>query len=177
MNRSKLAWLSIAAVAIVIGVAYGQPPDPVPYPATGSGYPGGGEVPQEITKVHDKVMAALQKHSEAETDEQRAAAQTELHQAVSEQFEMLTKPREAQIEELIARLDKLTRQLEKRREAKEEIVRLRVQVLIDEAEGLGFYPESGPNWPGMTAPGPGGLPFGPSGGSGTTAPPPPRTAR
>jgi hypothetical protein len=96
-----------------------------------------------LQQVQEKVKAALQKHSQAETDEQRAAAQAEMQQAVAEQFELLMKPREAQIDELKARLEKLTQQLQKRREAKDEIVKLRVQVLISEADGLGFYPEGG----------------------------------
>lgn len=96
-----------------------------------------------LQQVQEKVQAALQKHSQAETDEQRTAAQAEMQQAVAEQFELLMKPREAQIEELKARLEKLTQQLQKRREAKDEIVKLRVQVLISEADGLGFYPEGG----------------------------------
>ena len=51
--------------------------------------------------------------------------------------------------DLKARLDKLTDQLQKRRDAKEQIVKLRVQVLVNEAQGLGFYPEGTSAWPAM----------------------------
>ena len=97
----------------------------------------------------EKAAAALKTYSDAETDEQRTAAEKDLQDAVSEQFEVLMKSREAQIEELKARLGKLTEQLQKRRDAKDQIVTLRVQVLVNEAQGLGFYPEGASAWPAM----------------------------
>lgn len=87
--------------------------------------------------------AAVQKYQTAETDEARAAAEKELREAVTEQFELLVKEREEQIADLQARLAKLTEQLQKRRDAKDQIVDLRVQVLINEAKGLGFHPDAG----------------------------------
>ena len=103
----------------------------------------------ELHKSQEKAAAALQSYSDAESDEQRTAAENELQAAVSEQFEVLMKSREAQIAELKARLDKLTEQLQKRRNAKDQIVALRVQVLLNEAQGLGFYPEGTAEWPAM----------------------------
>jgi uncharacterized membrane protein YqiK len=126
----------------------------------------------ELHKSQEQAAAALKAYGDAETDEQKAAAEKELQDAVSEQFEVLMKSREAQIAELKSRLDKLTEQLQKRRDAKEQIVKLRVQVLVNEAQGLGFYPEGTAAWPAMgygvgAFPTPVGVPAYPA-----TAPPP-----
>jgi hypothetical protein len=163
MTCYRFAWICLAAAALSTAAALhsaAQVPAPpaagntptVQVPVRVDGRTTFVEVPMGRDELHasqEKAASALKSYSDAETDEQRTAAENDLQAAVSEQFEVLMKSREAQIADLKARLDKLTDQLQKRRDAKEQIVKLRVQVLVNEAEGLGFYPEEMSAWPAM----------------------------
>ncbi len=97
----------------------------------------------ESQQLEQRVSAAFQKYQSAEAGADRDAAEGELRAALDEQFELLMTQREAQLADLRARLDKLAEQIQKRREAKQQIVDLRAKVLLNEAQGLGFYPEAG----------------------------------
>ncbi len=68
----------------------------------------------------------------------REKAEDALRDAAGELFDMRTKTRRKQIEELEKRLAKLRAQLDKREEKKSEIIRLHVQTIVNEADGLGF---------------------------------------
>ncbi len=70
--------------------------------------------------------------------DKRVQAQQELQAALEELFEIRTASREAQIAALQRRLETLRQQLNERTAKKTEIVRLRVQTLVNEANGLGF---------------------------------------
>ncbi len=70
--------------------------------------------------------------------DKRAQAQQELQTALEALFEIRTKSRESQIAALQKRLETLRQQLNERTAKKVEIVRLRVQTLVNEANGLGF---------------------------------------
>jgi hypothetical protein len=174
MTRYRFAWICLAAAAITTAAVLNSVAQPPVQPAAGAAprvivaepnsagftsyrplYAAAAVDAGELHKSQEKAAAALKTYSAAETDEQRTAAEKDLQNAVSEQFEVLMKSREDQIAELKSRLDKLTEQLQKRRDAKEQIVKLRVQVLVNEAQGLGFYPEGTPAWPAMGY-GPGG---------------------
>ncbi len=96
----------------------------------------------EQTSEH-RTRVALEKHHSAESDAGRNLAEQELRAALDEQFEQWMRQREEQLADLRSRLDKLTEQTRKRRDAKQQIIDLRVQVLLNEAQGLGFYPEAG----------------------------------
>ena len=97
-----------------------------------------------------QVADAALAYTVADTDEERDKAESRLNEAVSGQFDLIVRSREAQIAGLQKRLETLETQLEQRKAAKEEIVDLRIKVLINEAKGLGFYPG------GSTAPSKGG---------------------
>ena len=72
------------------------------------------------------------------TPDKRAQAEQELQAALEELFEIRTASREAQIAALQRRLEILRQQLKERTAKKAGIVRLRVQTLVNEANGLGF---------------------------------------
>jgi hypothetical protein len=97
--------------------------------------------PDEVHAIQSNTHSALEKYKGAESDEDRAAAEEDLRKAVAEHFDALLKQREDQLADLQKRLETLTQELQKRRDAKQEIVDLRVEVLLNEAKGLGFYPE------------------------------------
>ena len=92
--------------------------------------------------IANKTSDAIDKYKEAKSDEDRVAAEKELRAALVERFELLMKQREADLADLKARLERLTAQLQKRRDAKDDIVELRLKVVMNEANGLGFFPDS-----------------------------------
>ena len=109
--------------------------------------------------------------SEDASASQKDEARKQIEGILSEQFDRDLEHREKQIEDLQRQIEKLKEQLEKRREAKERLVELRIELLINEAEGLGFPNawNSGPVFgrgpmmpgamgPGMSAPAIQGLP-------------------
>jgi type I site-specific restriction-modification system R (restriction) subunit len=82
-----------------------------------------------------KIVQQLQKTDDAIAKEELAK---KLDAAIADQFDEDLKAREAALVALEQRLDKLRSQLARRRKAKAEITQLHAQVLINEAEGLGF---------------------------------------
>ena len=95
-------------------------------------------VSREETKIRQKTGAVLQQYREAGDEEKRTAARDALNKLLDEHFEMRVQQREKQLDELKTRIAKLTAQLEQRRKAKGQIIDLRLKVLINEADGLGF---------------------------------------
>ncbi len=86
-----------------------------------------------------KIRKAVQSYQTAKTDGDKETAKDAVSTALSDYFEADMKTREQDIKEIEERVKKLREQLEKRRAAKAKIVDLQLQVVINEAEGLGFY--------------------------------------
>ena len=88
------------------------------------------------------------------TQEEQAVAQDKLAAILSEQFDQDLKAREQRIVQLEEQLKALREQISKRREAKSRLVKLRIELMVNEAEGLGFPKawnqsmDSGANFPG-----------------------------
>ncbi len=70
--------------------------------------------------------------------EQREEIAASLKQELSQLFDTRTAEREAQIKQLEERIQSLREQLNKRVEVKDEIIQLRLQTLVNEANGLTF---------------------------------------
>lgn len=94
---------------------------------------------------HQKKSAeATQRMSQAtamlksESQEERVQAKKDLSAALTELFEIMTESREQQISDLEKRLKKMREQLEERNDRKKEIVDLRLQTMVNEANGLTF---------------------------------------
>lgn len=88
------------------------------------------------------VQAAMEAYRRAESEEDRSEAKGKLHETLAEEYDMLLKGHEEHLEQLATRLETLREQLEKRRAARDEMVDLRLQSMISEADGLGWPTQS-----------------------------------
>lgn len=91
----------------------------------------------EERSANQKITAAT-RMLKAEDAATRSRGKDQLQDAVGELFDIRTKSRRTQIESLEKRLADLRSQLEKREGKKSDIVRLHVQTLVNQANGLGF---------------------------------------
>lgn len=85
-----------------------------------------------------KISSAIQLLRKAKTDAEKAKAKSALSKSLEERFDADLKSREKEIADIEARVQKLRGILNKRREARDEIIKLQIQVLMNEAAGLGF---------------------------------------
>jgi hypothetical protein len=98
-----------------------------------------------MIKFHgaDKTREAIRqttevlRNSDNEADKEKAL--TELRKLLNTYFEEDMKRRQEELDEMEKRLAKLREQLDKRRTKMDEIVDLQIKVLVNEADGLGFF--------------------------------------
>ena len=88
-----------------------------------------------------KAYAAYQ--AAKDDGEARSKAVEDLKTGLGKQYDSFIEGQAKQIAELEDRLAKLKEQLDKRRAAKERMVELKLQMVLSQAEGLGF-PDAGP---------------------------------
>jgi hypothetical protein len=118
----------------------------------GGGYGGGGrgygrmeKGPKIVAKLHlagdevSEIREAAKALSEAEDDDARDEAQEKLSELLDEYFERDMNRREEELAAVEKRVRQLRELLERRREKKEEIINLQIDVLRNEADGLGFF--------------------------------------
>ncbi|MDB4614071.1 DUF3450 domain-containing protein [bacterium] len=93
----------------------------------------------------DQVVKELKQAHAAATDEEKKAAgktfetaEQRLSTVIGEQFDELMVSREAEVKQLQDRIKRLEQEIAKSRNAKDDIVALRVKTLMNEASGLGF---------------------------------------
>ncbi len=79
---------------------------------------------------------ATRKLKEAESSEDREQAMDEIRLQLEKQYDEFLAANEKQVEELQERLDKLREQLVRRREAKEKMVDLELERVVNESDGL-----------------------------------------
>ena len=80
----------------------------------------------------------MDKLRETSDEEERRTVTDELKTALETLFDARTKEREEQISELEKRIARLREQLDERAARRDEIVRLKLQMLINESRGLSF---------------------------------------
>ena len=85
------------------------------------------------------IRAAAVEYREAEGDDAKAAAQTKLAGLLNKYFDEDMVRREAEVTKIEQRLAKLRELLDRRRTKKQEILELQTKVVLNEADGLGFY--------------------------------------
>lgn len=121
------------------GQAANVPQARIGYPlsSTTSGFYSGlrGRVSKEEHTLNQKIAAATNDLRSADADKQ-AQAEASLQDALEELFDVRTGTRETQIKDLEERLQRLRDQLEARKAKKREIVKLRLQTIVNEANGL-----------------------------------------
>ena len=103
------------------------------------------------------IQSALERYREAGDDTpDRAAIRAEVEQYLNEEYDRHLAVHVEQLEELESRLNKLRQQLERRQAAKAKLVELKLELMLSQADGLG--------WPEATNP-PGWQEFGPQASS------------
>jgi hypothetical protein len=108
-------------------------------PASAPRLPGGTLVAIDRAPDFRQAAAALR---DAKDDAAKAAAQTQLTELLNNYFEEDMRRREEELAKIETRLKSLREQAARRREKKSEIVELQIKVLLNEAEGLGFFSEA-----------------------------------
>lgn len=117
--------------------------------------------PRELPVTAMREMQAyLQAYQAApEGSEQRAKMRAEIERGLSEQYDRHLSQHVQQVEELEARVAKLRQQLDRRQAAKARLVELRLELMLSQADGLGWpegpgdlnlnpsYPQSRPLMP------------------------------
>lgn len=86
----------------------------------------------------DRLHKAIEKLHSAKSDDDKDSARTELKDALAEQFDEYLEQQSKELDRMEEKLSKLRKQWEKRRDAKGELVTLRLQMLENEANGLGW---------------------------------------
>ena len=97
--------------------------------------------PEEV-EADKSLRNAMETLKSGKDEESRNRAKEIIHAALAKQFDHDFARREQELVDLEQRVTMLRRQLEKRKAAKDSIVELRLQTLVNESEGLGF-PEAG----------------------------------
>lgn len=175
MTRKSLTGMTAAvlfASAAAWSVSYGQPPVQPPFPTTAA--PAGVSadvltvpVPPAFNfqpRAHvyispgdadreRKVEAAIRELVKETDTTKRADLSKSAKELLSAQFDERQKVRENQLKELEERVKKLRDQLDKRQQAKDQIIQSRYDDLLRNAEGLGWGDSAavGPN--GLVHPG------------------------
>jgi hypothetical protein len=99
-----------------------------------------------------QAVQAQQALAAASSPEERERVQAKLREVLNQQFDADMQQREKELEGIRQRVAEMTRLLEKRSAAKEQIIELRLQVLAQDADGLGWASAAG-RWPGNAGPG------------------------
>jgi hypothetical protein len=107
---------------------------------------GGGDV---LNSTRAQIAAKAKELRAAKTDEAKDEAKKATQTLLDSYFEADMKKREREIADIEARVKRLRAQLQKRRAAKDEIVQLQLKVIVNEAEGLGFFSAPPSNSAGM----------------------------
>lgn len=97
----------------------------------------GEETQAQEVGLLKKIKAVTSKIA-AKDESVRDAGMKELQVVLDKLFDVRTSAREAKIAELETRLSKLRDQLEERKDRKSDIVDLRLQTILNEADGLSF---------------------------------------
>ncbi len=146
MSKRRFVWARFWTVGLVTSLCVGQNPS-VRLAAADSEDLGGGYL-QEMVPSGRKISfreanrnnlrRLTEELREAGDEKKKAEITKQLESVVGDIFDMDMKGREAELSKLEARLKKLHEQLDRRRQARGEIIQLEVKVLVNEAAGLGF---------------------------------------
>jgi hypothetical protein len=99
--------------------------------------------PEAMNRIREAAKALV----EAEDEDAREDAERGMNELLDEYFEKDMERREEELANVERRVKELRELLERRREKKDDIIRLQVEVLRNEADGLGFFSAEGPGGP------------------------------
>ena len=92
------------------------------------------------------IRKAAEAVRDAEGDDAKEKAEAHLRRLLSKRFEADMEQRQAALEEMVQRLEKLKEQFSERKEKMDDIVDLQIKVLVNEADGLGFMSNAPSTW-------------------------------
>jgi hypothetical protein len=95
--------------------------------------------PEAVDRIREAAKALV----DAEDDDAREDAERGLNELLDGYFEEDMERREEELANVERRVKELRELLERRREKKDDIIRLQVEVLRNEADGLGFFSAEG----------------------------------
>ena len=98
-------------------------------------------IPQDELEASRKLQAAVQSLKTGNDEAARKVSADVIQQQLTTQFESDLKQREKELAEVEQRVKTLREQLDKRKGSQAEIINLRLQTLVNEANGLGFPDE------------------------------------
>ncbi len=104
-------------------------------------------IPAEEIEAAKKLQEAIRLLNNSKEEAEREKAALTIQTQLTWQFDRDLKQREKELAEVEKRVKTLREQLNKRRNAQGDIIKLRLQTLVNEANGLGFpngYPTSVP---------------------------------
>jgi hypothetical protein len=88
---------------------------------------------------------AMEAYKSAESESDKALAKKELHGLLVEQYDNSLTRYEEHLNELEKKIATMREQLSRRRDARDEMVELKLQMVVSEAEGLGWPDDGTPN--------------------------------
>lgn len=92
------------------------------------------------------MAAAIAALKSAKTDEQKAAAKEKVKIELEKQYDAFLAKDQTRVDQLFDRLKKLEEQLEKRKAAKDRLVELKLEMMVSQAEGLGWPTDNNQNF-------------------------------
>jgi len=92
----------------------------------------------EMKKMIQQIPTLL---ATAKTEDEKQVMKSDLRKNLLDYFEKELDERESKLKPLEDRVKKLRGQIDKRRAAKEEVVDLQLQLIMNQAEGLGYFSE------------------------------------
>jgi hypothetical protein len=146
MSKCPFVWAGLLTVGLVTSLCVGQNSF-VRLAAADSEDPGGGYLEEMVPSGRkisfreanrSNIRRLTEELREAGGEKKKAEITKQLESVIGDVFDMDMKGREAELSKLEARLKKLREQLDRRRQARSEIIQLEVKVLVNEAAGLGF---------------------------------------
>ncbi|MEZ6094113.1 MAG: hypothetical protein R3C03_24305 [Pirellulaceae bacterium] len=91
--------------------------------------------------IQDELRQALGEYSKAESEDQKREIRDRVREALEERYDEFLDQQNTQIDDLEKRIKELREQLSRRRDAKERMVDLKLEMVLSQAEGLG-WPEA-----------------------------------
>jgi hypothetical protein len=155
MSKHSTLVISMIALAILPGRIQAQESAPAPsqplMPTSVYRYYSGGSLPGEL-ETDKKLQQAIQKYRDAGDDSAvRNESRNEINDLLAEKYDLLLKNQEEELNQLEAKLNKLRNQLKQRRDAKQKMVELKLEMVLAQADGLG-WPDSDPYQPSVCGP-------------------------
>jgi len=100
----------------------------------------------EAQRRQKELQQAVAEYKQAEDAEARQSHRDKISEVLSNHYDLYLKNQEEQVQQLEERIVKLRDQLDRRRDAKPRLVELKLEMVISQADGLGWPEEADSTW-------------------------------